>query len=188
MLSDKAKSYLAIVANLKPTPSFFAMYIFVWLVWHSEFALALATTSGDFSKRIAVAINAVAENQYILVLVFTVFVVLLRYGFDQLSHMSNEQPDENGVELLKNSKTAATENEMDIKQLMTTLEKAQEKLVVSREKEKKVSREKNEIVGKMLRLQAELDESLADNCILNNTIDKLQSQLDRNNDNREAAD
>ncbi len=60
MLTNRTKSFLTIILNLKPSPHFFISYIVIWFVWHNDFILALVTTNVDFGIRLQ-AVNRNSE-------------------------------------------------------------------------------------------------------------------------------
>ena len=117
-----------------------------------------------------------------VVLLFTVIVILVLNSFDYLKEMANVDEDDSMVELFKNSSTSATENENDIKHVVSTLEKTKKKLVEAVDRENKLTQEKTELVSKMLKIQVQLDESLADNMILKADLTKLETQMNSKND------
>ena len=176
MLSNKSKFYLTLISKLKPSPSFFFIYTSLWFLWHNDFIITLISTQTDVSSKIQAAMAAVPNNQYMVILLLTVVVVLALNGFDYLKEITNDDEDTSMVELLKNSNTSATENENDIKHVVATLERTKKKLSETVDRENKLKQEKKDLASKMLKIQCQLDEILADNMILKADMAKLEVQ------------
>ncbi|XQW85637.1 hypothetical protein ACOYR1_02570 [Thalassotalea piscium] len=68
-------------------------------------------------------------------------------------------------ELMVRGDQLAQENE-DVKALMATLTKTQEQLKKTQEKEKQAIKDKNDAISKLLAVQAQLEEVIADNQLL----------------------
>jgi hypothetical protein len=173
MLSNKSKFYLTLVSKLKPSPGFFFIYMIIWFLWHNDFVVTLIATQADITSKIQVAMAAVPNNQYLIVLFLTIGSVLLLNIFDYLKEVVSEDEDISMVELLKNSNTSATEGENDIKHLVSTLERTKKKLSDAISRENKLNQEKTELVSKILKIECQLEETLADNMILKADLTKL---------------
>jgi len=175
MLSDKTKSLLRIILNLKPSFRFLMSYIAIWFLWHNEFIISLVMTDGGLDVRLQTAFESVSSNQYIFVLFLTIMLTLIIYGFDFLTQVLADDDNSDEFTLLQNGNSAKNENEMDIKQLMATLESVQLKLTESLEREKQYKQDKTTSMSNMIQLQNQLDELTADNIILNEEINKLKT-------------
>ncbi len=174
MLSDKTKSFLRVILNLKPSFRFLITYIVIWFVWHNEFIISLVMTSGGLNVRLQTAFESVSSNQYLVVLFLTIMLTLIIYGFDYLTQVLADDDNSGEFTLLQNGNSAKDENEVNIKQLMTTLESVQLKLAESLEREKQYKQEKTASMSNMIQLQNQLDELTADNIILNEENNKLK--------------
>jgi hypothetical protein len=177
MLTKKSKFYLSLIAKLKPSPKFFFIYSSLWFLWHNEFMITLISTQADPASKIQAAIAAVPDNQYMLVLFFTIAAVLLLNGFDYLGKLSSDEEDTSIVELLKNSNTAEDEEENDIKYVVSALAATKKKLAYAIDREHKMAQEKTVLVSKLLTIQNQLDEITADNMILQSDIAKLKKEV-----------
>ena len=177
MLSNKTKSLLKIILNIKPSLRFLMSYIVIWLVWHNELILSFLMADGDFFFRSQSAVNAVTSNQYLVVLLLTIVLTLIRYGFDSLAQVLADDDNHEEFTLLQNGKSAKTENETDIKQLLATLDGVQVKLADALAREKQAKKEKTETIGNIFQLQTKLDELSADIIILTKENDKLKAAM-----------
>ena len=175
MLSDKTKSLLRIILNLKPSFRFIMSYIVIWFLWHNEFIISLVMTDGGLDVRLQTAFESVSSNQYIFVLFLTIMLTLIIYGFDYLTQVLADDDNSHEFRLLQNGNSAKNENEMDIKQLIATLESVQLKLTESLEREKQYKQDKTASMSNMIQLQNQLDELTADNIILNEENNKLKT-------------
>ena len=176
MLSNKSKFYLTLVSKLKPSPSFFFIYTVIWFLWHNDFVTTLISTQADITSKIQAAMAAVPNNQFLVVLFLTIGTVLLLNIFDYLKDVASENEDTGMVELLKNSNTSATEGENDIKYVVATLGKTKKKLSDAIARENKLSQDKTELVSKLLKIEYQLEETLADNTLLKADIMKLEAK------------
>jgi hypothetical protein len=152
-------------------------YVVIWFIWHNEFLLTLVMTSGDLLLRLQTAIESVSSNQYLMVLFITIILTLIRYGFDNLTQILADDDNSDEFSLLQNGNGAKTESEMDIKQLLATLDIAQTKLADSLAREKQVKKDKTETINTIFQLQAKLDELTADIVILNKENHELKDSL-----------
>ncbi|MBU2924352.1 hypothetical protein Q4530_00500 [Colwellia sp. 1_MG-2023] len=175
MLSDKTKLFLRIILNLKPSFHFLMSYIVIWFVWHNEFISSLVMTNGGLYVRLQSALDSVSANQYIVVLFLTIMLTLIIYRFDYLTQILADDDNSEEFTLLQNSNSAKHDNDVNIKKLMVTLESAQLKLSESLEREKQYKQEKIATTSKVIQLQSQLEELMADNIILNEENNKLKA-------------
>ena len=160
------KSFLSFSEQQKPAPSFILIYVCTWLIWHNQLFTAFISHSGDVIDKLMAAYQSIETNQYLLVLLLTLLLLTIRLGYNYIvfkSHQLVMSVDDD--ELMEKGSQLATENE-DVKALMATLTKTQTQLKNTKEKVKQLTDEKNNAIAKQLSIQAQLEEALADNQIL----------------------
>jgi len=162
------KSILNFTENQHAAPSFFAIYIITWLVWHHQLFTDFINAQGDFFTKISTSLASFEENQYLIVLLLTGIIFLVRLVINYISFKSREllnSADDDFVNARDDQKFAQNS---DIANIMAVLTKTKQQLVESKARETKVTSEKNEAIKNLLKLQHELDEAKADIEMLNN--------------------
>jgi len=162
------KSILNFTENQHAAPSFFAIYIITWLVWHNQLFTDFINAQGDFFTKISTSLTSFEENQYLIVLLLTCIIFLVRLVINYISFKSREllnSADDDFVNARGDQKFAQNS---DIANIMAVLTKTKQQLVESKARETKVTSEKNEAIKNLLKLQHELDEAKADIEMLNN--------------------
>jgi septal ring factor EnvC (AmiA/AmiB activator) len=160
------KSILTFTENQHPAPSFILIYILTWFAWHNQLFMSFVNAQGDFFTKVTAALNAIEDNQYIVVFLLTCLIFLVRLTVNYLSFRSREllnNVDDEFVNARDDQKFAAN---ADVANIMSTLAKTQQKLADSKEREKKLSTEKKAAITKLLAVQHELEEARADIDIL----------------------
>ena len=158
---------LSFSENQHPGPSFIVIYIATWLAWHNQLFSYFINTQGDFFTKVSAALSAIEDNQYIVVLLLTGLIFMVRLGANYLSFKSKEllnSADDDFVNARDDQKFAKN---TDIANLMATLTKTKQQLTETRAREKKAVADKNDAIKKLLRMQHELDEARADIDMLN---------------------
>ena len=168
MINKKTlKSMLSFSESQHPGPSFIVIYIATWLAWHNQLFSHFINTQGDFFTKVSAALSAIEDNQYIVVLLLTGLIFIVRLGANYLSFKSKEllnSADDDFVNVRDDQKFAKN---TDIANLMATLTKTQQQLAETRAREKKAVTDKNDAIKKLLSVQHELDEARADIDMLN---------------------
>ena len=162
------KSILSFTEHQHPAPSFIVIYILTWLAWHNQLFTHFINAQGDFLTKVTAALSSLENNQYIVVLLFTCLIFMVRLGINYLSFKSREllnSADDDFVNARDDQKFAKN---TDVANLMATLTKTQQQLTETRAREKKALTDKNNAIKKLLSLQHELDEARADIDMLNN--------------------
>ena len=168
MINKKTlKSMFSFSENQHPAPSFIVIYIATWLTWHNKLFSHFINTQGDFFTKFSAALSAIEDNQYIVVLLLTGLIFIVRLGVNYLSFKSKEllnSADDDFVNV-RDDQTFAKNTDID--NLMVTLTKIQQQLAETRIREKKALTDKNNAIKKLLTVQHELDEARADIDMLN---------------------
>lgn len=168
MINKKTlKSILTFTEHQHPAPSFVVIYILTWFAWHNQLFTHFINAQGDFLTKVTAALSAMPDNQYIVVLLFTCLIFIVRLGINYLSFKSREllnSADDDFANARDDQKFAKN---TDVANLMATLTKTQQQLTETRIREKKALTDKNNAIKKLLSLQHELDEARADITMLN---------------------
>ncbi|GAA0823762.1 hypothetical protein GCM10009111_33890 [Colwellia asteriadis] len=167
MLKKKTlKSLLVFTENQHPAPSFILIYLFTWLAWHNQVISHFFGATGDFWSRIHIAFSSLEKNQYLVVLLLTCVIFILRLAYSFLRFKSAELLNASDDDYASDKEGKDFEKNEDIAQLMTTLTAVQKQLAAAKEREKKAISERNEQVKKVLAMQVALEEARADIAIL----------------------
>jgi len=156
------KSILNFTENQHAAPSFFAIYIITWLVWHNQLFIDFINAQGNFFTKLSTSLTSLEENQYLIVLLLTCIIFLGRLVVNYISFKSREllnSADDDFVNARDDQKFAQNS---DIANIMTVLTKTKQQLAESKAREKKATSEKNDAIRNLLKLQHELDEAKAD--------------------------
>jgi hypothetical protein len=162
------KSILTFTENQHAAPSFFAIYILTWFAWHNQLFIDFINAQGDFFTKISTSLTSLEENQYLIVLLLTCIIFIVRLMVNYIRFKSREllnSVDDDFVNARDDQKFAQNS---DIANIMAVLTKTKQQLAESRAREKKVTSEKNDAIKNLLKLQHELDEAKADIDMLNN--------------------
>jgi len=163
------KSILIFTEHQHPAPSFILIYILTWLAWHNQLFTHFISAQGSFLSKLTTAILSIEDNQYFVVFLFTCLIFITRLIVNYLSFRSREilnNADDDFANARYDQKFVKNN---DIANIMATLTKTQQQLIDSKEREKKLSAEKNAAIKKLLAVQHELDEARADLDILHKT-------------------
>ena len=163
MINKKTlKSILNFTENQHAAPSFFAIYIITWLVWHNQLFVDFINAQGDFFTKVSTALASLEENQYLIVLLLTCIIFLGRLAVNYIRFKSAEllnSADDDFVNARDDQKFAQNS---DVANIMAVLTKTKQQLVESKAREKQITLEKNDAIKNLLKLQHELDEARAD--------------------------
>ena len=172
MYNQLLKIFLDITDNPSAIVKFILVYCLVWLLWHNHLLLTLMISSGGVIDRVHQALTSVEKYQPFSVFTFTVFLYLVRIFFQYFVNLSRAHIDKQ--EQAENSPFSV---DSDVEQLLETLDAYREKLAASEEREKFAKQESKDSIHKVLLLQGQLEESIADNQILEAKIKKLEDKL-----------
>jgi len=161
------RSFLNVVENPRSLPSFLGMYSLLWLLWHYQFLLSFSVAKGNVIERLDNAINITTNFQYITVFVITTIVFALYFSFQTFIRYSRKQVDK--LDLEENNPLSEITKNSDMEQLVLKLEDLQKEIKTSKDNEIKAKVEVKNIMGKLMVVQAKLDETTADLEILKNT-------------------
>lgn len=166
MISKKTlKSIHSFNEHQRPGPSFIVIYILTWIAWHNQLITSFFTTQGSFDVKFSSALSSIEENQYLVVLLLSCIIFIIRFGINYLSFKSNELLNSTD-EHFSAGRDQVFEKNSDIANLMATLEKNKQKLVDANEREKSAVADKNSAIKKMMLAQHELEEAKAEIAIL----------------------
>ena len=154
------RSFLNVVENPRSLPTFFGVYASIWLLWHYQFLLNIASANGAFFQRLNTAIAMEGDFQYILVLFFTVVLFTLHLGFKSFVKSSREYVDK--VDREENDPLNELIKNNDMEQLVLMLDTLQKEIKISKEKEKKAKLKTKDIMDRLISLQTNFDEVTAD--------------------------
>jgi len=161
------RSFLNVVENPRSLPSFLGIYSLLWLLWHYQFLLSFGVAKGNVIERLDNAINTTTNFQYITVFVITTIVFALYFSFQTFIRYSREQVDK--LDREENNPLSEITKNSDMEQLVLRLEYLQKEIKTSKDNEIKAKVEVKNIMGKLMVVQAKLDEATADLEILKST-------------------
>ena len=171
MITKFLKSFLAIIENPKSLPTFISLYLLTWLFWHNQLIAEFFNAQGAITTRLSTAIAAVDNFQYIAVFWLTLFLFILRIGFDAFVTSSRKYVDKKEQENNQDS----LEQDADVQRLLTTLDETREQLKASKEREQQLKLANKETISKLLNVQAQLEEVTADKQLLLQENEKLKA-------------
>jgi len=171
MITKFLKSFLAIVENPKSLPTFISLYLLTWLFWHNQLIAEFFNAQGSLTTRLSTAIAAVDNFQYIAVFWLTLFLFILRIGFDAFVSSSRKYVEKKEQENNQDS----FEQDADVQRLLTTLDETREQLKASKEREQQLKLANKESINKLLNTQAQLEEVTADKQLLLQENEKLKA-------------
>lgn len=157
MFKNIIDSFLIIDAKDKPAPSFLTAYVFTWLVWHNETTLAFFKTKGDFTTRFNASLNITTENQWLIVLCLTFFVVLVRFVLNNSIYYAREFIDSKTQGRLTKKGHKSFKSDNDYQRLMSKVSSLQSDLLTSQDREKSAKTTENEATAAMLDLTIDRD-------------------------------
>ena len=144
MINKKTlKSILTFTENQHPAPSFIAIYIVTWFVWHNQLFTYFINAQGDFFTKLTTAMAAIDDNQYVVVFLLTCLLFIIRLAVNYLTFRSHEMlnnADDNFANARDDQVFAKND---DISHLMATLTKTQQQLADTQAREKKAVSERN---------------------------------------------
>lgn len=168
MISKKnLKLILSFTENQHLAPSFILIYLLTWLVWHKQLFSHFVSAQGDFLTKVITALTSIEDNQFLVVLLITALLFILRLVVNYLVFRSRAYLNTADDDFTKAREDQVFSKNDDVANVMAILEKTKQQLAEMKDREKKAVAERNTAIKNLLNVQHQLDEAKADIEMLN---------------------